>query len=305
VRTLKYESYEERRQAAKEWLATEGKKYMRPLGKGRPNYLSSGKKGKQEDFSLATASQGQEGVSEDAGQEDPWEDGLVVRRLKQEHDLSDQALASYRQRHEGLTPAILTNALSENLGDAEIAEAIQADRDRRADEQFNVNEVSRAQATKVQTQQKTGDRAPRRDQNMHPFPLNPTFQSQPVLSEELREIIYLKVVRDELSVRTVSTLMGVSMERVGAVVRMKQMERDWVQKVSPPVIPRPRICSMMIPFKNRLVFKTPTWLQTSFASLSDQQLHPSLPPRHRNNKQANNIFLHRANRSPYRTPAPS
>lgn len=65
-----------------------------------------------------------------------------------------------------------------------------------------------------------------------PFPLNQAFSSQPVLSEEFREMIYTKAVEDKMSVRSISAESGVTMERVAAVIRMKQMERDWVKQVS-------------------------------------------------------------------------
>lgn len=271
TRGFKYESYEERRQAAKEWAATQGQRYMRPR-RGQTNYLASGERGKQDDFTLMKASQGHEGAEvEDAEHEaDPWEDAKAVEQLKAEHELSNEAIHAHRQRHEGLTPAILRHALSEQLEDADISEAIQREQAQSADSQFDSNEAARMQASRLLAQQQGASPKTQSSQNLRPFPHNSAFQSQPVLSEELREMIYLKVVRDQLTVRTVSTLMGVSMERVGAVVRMKQMERDWVKDVSSSPPFHYTNDFMMIPIqKIRLVFKTPTWLQTSFASLSD------------------------------------
>ena len=69
---------------------------------------------------------------------------------------------------------------------------------------------------------------------MKPFRGNDLFLSQKVLSEEAREAIYLAVVQEGKTVRSVSTEFHVTMERVAAVVRMKQMERDWLSKVSFP-----------------------------------------------------------------------
>lgn len=84
-----------------------------------------------------------------------------------------------------------------------------------------------------------------------PFPLNRAFSSQPVLSEKLRELIYLKAVDDKMSIRRISADSGVTMERVAAVIRMKQMERDWVKQVSHhcPFPPQP---DMMMPFQNSI-----------------------------------------------------
>ena len=65
-----------------------------------------------------------------------------------------------------------------------------------------------------------------------PFPLNRAFISQPVLSDELREEIWLRVMKDEKTVREVSAELGVEMRRVGAVVRLKEVEKEWERLVS-------------------------------------------------------------------------
>jgi hypothetical protein len=65
-----------------------------------------------------------------------------------------------------------------------------------------------------------------------PFPLNRTFISQPVLSGELREEIWLRVMKDGKTVREVSAELGVEMRRVGAVVRLKEVEKEWERLVS-------------------------------------------------------------------------
>ena len=64
-----------------------------------------------------------------------------------------------------------------------------------------------------------------------PFPLNRSFRSQPVLSEEFKDEIFKQVVEDDKSVRTVSADLGVEMSRVGAVVRLKSVEKRWVEEV--------------------------------------------------------------------------
>lgn len=65
-----------------------------------------------------------------------------------------------------------------------------------------------------------------------PFPANPHFKSQAVLDEPLREEIYRRVMKEGKSVRVVSAELGVEMRRVGAVVRLKAVEKDWSKKVS-------------------------------------------------------------------------
>lgn len=79
---------------------------------------------------------------------------------------------------------------------------------------------------------------PETAEDLRPFPLNQYFRSQPVLSEDLREAIYQRVKRDGATVSLASVEFGVSNERVGAVVRLKQMEKEWVAQV----------CSCTFPF---------------------------------------------------------
>ena len=72
---------------------------------------------------------------------------------------------------------------------------------------------------------------PETAEDLRPFPLNQYFRSQPVLIEDLREAIYNRVKRDGATVSLASVEFGVSNERVGAVVRLKQMEKEWVAQV--------------------------------------------------------------------------
>jgi len=64
------------------------------------------------------------------------------------------------------------------------------------------------------------------------FPHNPSFISQPVLSEPFREAIWKKIMLEGQSVREVSAGMRVEMSRVGAVVRLKEIEKEWQRIVS-------------------------------------------------------------------------
>jgi hypothetical protein len=95
--------------------------------------------------------------------------------------------------------------------------------------------VSKNEREERKTQQKTGEEEvrlpPETLEDLRPFPLNQYFRSQPVLSEELREAIYQFVTRDRHSLQLASTSFGVSNERIGAVVRLKQMEKEWIAKV--------------------------------------------------------------------------
>lgn len=64
-----------------------------------------------------------------------------------------------------------------------------------------------------------------------PFPMNPQFHSQPVLSEELKEAIWYMVTERGMSVRKLSATYGIDMRRVGAVLRLKEIEKRWEQEV--------------------------------------------------------------------------
>lgn len=107
------------------------------------------------------------------------------------------------------------------------------------------------------------------EQDLRPFPLNRHFVSQPVLSEQLRDAIYKRVVRNGEKIVSVSSSLGVSMERVAAVVRLKEVEKKWVNEVRIyaastllECIDLPLFSEQVMRLqKIRLVFKTPTWLQ--------------------------------------------
>lgn len=77
---------------------------------------------------------------------------------------------------------------------------------------------------------------PERSRDLRPYPLNSHFKSQPVLSEDLREEIWRRVQEAGVNIKVVSAELGVSIERVGAVVRMKEVEKRWLAEVSVQVI---------------------------------------------------------------------
>ncbi|KAF2087083.1 hypothetical protein K490DRAFT_73901 [Saccharata proteae CBS 121410] len=83
--------------------------------------------------------------------------------------------------------------------------------------------------------QQVGDKKlpPESQEDLRPFPVNPHFRSLPVLDEEMRELIY-EIVEDstlpvprEKRLEIASVQYGVSVERVGAVVRLKALEKSW------------------------------------------------------------------------------
>lgn len=71
-----------------------------------------------------------------------------------------------------------------------------------------------------------------KERDMRPYPLNREFRSQAVLSEELRERIYELIVQDGIDLKSVSAAFGVDIRRVAAVVRLKSLEKVWMQEVS-------------------------------------------------------------------------
>ena len=95
------------------------------------------------------------------------------------------------------------------------------------------------EASKESEELDDGKLPPETAEDLRPFPLNQYFRSQPVLSEDLREAIYRRVKKDGATVALASVEFGVSNERVGAVVRLKQMEKEWVAQVCshPPTAP--------------------------------------------------------------------
>lgn len=96
---------------------------------------------------------------------------------------------------------------------------------------------------------KDGDQRlpPETMEDLRPFPLNKFFRSQPVLSEELREAIYQFVVKEGKTVPLASITFGVSNERVGAVVRLKQLEKQWVAQGKTLAMPYSKAVLEMLP----------------------------------------------------------
>ena len=67
--------------------------------------------------------------------------------------------------------------------------------------------------------------------DLMPFPMNRQFRSEPVLSEGLKDEIYRMWKEEGRTVRRISSDMQVEMRRVGAVIRLKSVEKDWIEQV--------------------------------------------------------------------------
>ncbi|GAA5867286.1 hypothetical protein JCM1840_005011 [Sporobolomyces johnsonii] len=71
-----------------------------------------------------------------------------------------------------------------------------------------------------------------------PFPLNPTFRPNPPLADAIKTKIYnayvhnilVKNATDSQVVRAVSSKFGVGMDRVRAVIRLKELEKSWKEE---------------------------------------------------------------------------
>ena len=83
---------------------------------------------------------------------------------------------------------------------------------------------------------------------IHPFPENPHFVSEPVLSEASRQSIWKAVMKRALPLKAVSARFNVDIRRVAAVVRMKQIEKQWEHEVRniPPVCLAVCVCASML-----------------------------------------------------------
>jgi len=177
---------------------------------------------------------------------------LIRQTLQNRQDEKEQRRKKSQPRNEAKKEEDIEAEAEEVLSDGEIArreETVQ-----RLEAAATPSYGREAEKKKLPPEQQT---------DLRPFPLNPNFTSERVLSEELREIIYVRVKEQERPIREVSAEFKVSMERVAAVVRMKQMERDWLAKVRHYFVtcsPQSTHCMMIFNSKFRLVLKTPTWL---------------------------------------------
>ncbi len=68
--------------------------------------------------------------------------------------------------------------------------------------------------------------------DLRPFPMNQYYRSEPVLSDRLRWDVWARIMKEGQSVREVSAELGVEMSRVGAVVRLCEVEQEWKRIVS-------------------------------------------------------------------------
>jgi hypothetical protein len=90
----------------------------------------------------------------------------------------------------------------------------------------------RLRKRKAEQEAKLGDLPQERDTDLEPFPLNPFFRSEAVLSQELREELFRQVADRGADITSVSAAFGVDIRRVAAVVRLMAVEKKWIEEVS-------------------------------------------------------------------------
>ncbi|KAK4690758.1 hypothetical protein P7C71_g6105, partial [Lecanoromycetidae sp. Uapishka_2] len=84
-------------------------------------------------------------------------------------------------------------------------------------------------------------------EDLMPYPMNRQFTSQSVLSEDLKDAIWKRVMEDGKSVRDVSAGLGVEMRRVAAVVRLKAVEKEWEKQGKTFATPYAKAITSMLP----------------------------------------------------------
>lgn len=80
-----------------------------------------------------------------------------------------------------------------------------------------------------------------------PFPANPLFRSEAVLSEAMRDLIYSMVIEQGKPIKVVSEKLNVDVRRVGAVIRLKQVEKQWIKDGKSLATPYAKAVMQMLP----------------------------------------------------------
>ncbi|KAI0130576.1 eukaryotic mitochondrial regulator protein-domain-containing protein [Xylariales sp. AK1849] len=103
-----------------------------------------------------------------------------------------------------------------------------------------------------------------------PFPLNKEFKSSPVLDDRARELIWEKIMRKGETIKAVSAELGVDISRVAAVVRLKEVEKDWVSKGKKLATPYCKAVLSMLPVRS---FK-PDQQNQPLEDINELHIHP-------------------------------
>ena len=127
-----------------------------------------------------------------------------------------------------------TNYLGAYDAQGQLKRVVEASRNKETSKREDRKQTEEGRAPSNEDQPSGQDSAipPETRNDLIPFPLNKAFISQAVLSEELREEVWSRIMKDGKSVRTVSAELGIEMSRVGAVVRLMEVEKEWKRIVS-------------------------------------------------------------------------
>ncbi|KAK1065687.1 hypothetical protein LTR74_007725 [Friedmanniomyces endolithicus] len=118
------------------------------------------------------------------------------------------------------------------------------DRDMRAREREMARQTRKAEDDETEAR---GGVPRERSVDMRPYPLNQHFTSQPVLSEALREQLYVQVAVEERDLSSVAASFGVDIRRVAAAVRLKTIEKQWEDEGKPLAKPYSDAILSMLP----------------------------------------------------------
>jgi hypothetical protein len=112
------------------------------------------------------------------------------------------------------------------------AQILKAEEEEELDEAERQARAEGRAAVKAQREAQLKRTPKERPSDLCPFPLNENFRSQAVLSEEFREELYRQIIVKKMDLQGVSAAYGVDMRRVAAVVRLKTVEKQWIEEVS-------------------------------------------------------------------------
>ncbi|KAI0162243.1 eukaryotic mitochondrial regulator protein-domain-containing protein [Xylariaceae sp. FL1272] len=80
-----------------------------------------------------------------------------------------------------------------------------------------------------------------------PFPINKHFVSHPVLDDAARELVWEKIMRRGETIKSVSAEYGIDIRRVAAIVRLKEVEKDWISRGERLAKPYAKAVLSMVP----------------------------------------------------------
>ncbi|KAI1299686.1 eukaryotic mitochondrial regulator protein-domain-containing protein [Xylaria venustula] len=103
-----------------------------------------------------------------------------------------------------------------------------------------------------------------------PFPLNPHYTSTRVLDEKAREMVWEKIMRKGETIKAVSAEFGIDIRRVAAVVRLKEIEKDWIAKNKPLAKPYARAVMAMLPTTRIMAHQA----NEPFEPINELHVHP-------------------------------